>query len=563
MKQIIFYIFLLLVFILFTNCEKTKKIDGFTDEEFINFISSDNYKESIFRIDSLAKNGVNSTHRTGLLYLEKGSILGSLEKDLEAKGSLTKALMLFEKEDNKLYIAKTNMLLSDSNAFLSNLDIARNQINVALEIFRELNDKKGEAKALNSLAHIEYLNFKFDKSIEYVIDAAAIQEELKDTATLSASYNNIGYIFEQIKDFTNAKSYYKKAMQLNIDIERLNSHPLRNLGYVSLLENDLIKSKSLYLQALKIEEKAGVLANQKDIYDLLLELSIKDMNFNNASLYVKKRDSLNELITEFENTEKIKLIQNQYNLITKESELKQEKKDNQKNKIILGILVGLLSLLGLSLYQRNKNTKLRLDQEKLLLEQKMLRTQMNPHFIFNALTAIQNTIFENDPLKSSTYLSRFAKLIRQNFEFVSKKEIYLEEDLDALKNYIATQQLRFKNKFDYEINLDNDVNASLIRIPPMLLQPFVENAIEHGLKPKKEKGMLKINISKQDSLVKFEVIDNGIGYNKDENVKDREHAIDIFLKRLKLRNQGEEKLFSIQSLNEQIGTKVIMLLNLH
>jgi len=561
MKHII-YIFLLLIAVSFTSCDENEKINKLTDDEFIDFIATDDYRESILRIDSLAKVGGYSIYKTGLLYYEKGRILGTLEKDIEAIGSLTKALTLFEKENNQLFVAKTNMLLSDSNAFLSKNDEARAQINVALEIFRELKDKKGEAKAFNSLAHIDFQNGKFDESIQFVKQAAIIQEQLKDTATLSASYNNIGYILEQTKDFESAKNYYKKAIQLNEEINRLNTSPLRNLGYVHLLENDFGKCKSLYLEALVIEEQAGVLPIQKEIYDVLLELSIKEKSFENSSLYIAKRDSLNELITELENEEKIKLIENQYNLIAKETELKQEKKNNTKNKIIFGILIGLLSFFGLFLIQRNRNTKLRLDKEKLLLEQKMLQTQMNPHFIFNALTAIQKTIFDNNPLISSTYLHRFAKLIRQNFEFTSKKEISLEEDLDALKNYIETQQLRFDHKFGYKINIGEGVDTSLLKISPMLLQPFVENAIEHGLKSVKNKGELQINISKEGELYHIEISDNGKGYDEGTNLDDREHAIEIFLKRLKLRNLGEEKLFNIQPLNFDNGTKVTIKLYL-
>ena len=113
--------------------------------------------------------------------------------------------------------------------------------------------------------------------------------------------------------------------------------------------------------------------------------------------------------------------------------------------------------------QKNKNGKLKLKQDKLILEQKVLQSQMNPHFIFNALTSIQKTIFDNDPVKSASYISKFATLIRQNFEFVDKKEIFLSEDLDALKNYIETQQLRFDDKFNYSITIDETIDASYIK----------------------------------------------------------------------------------------------------
>ena len=559
----IHYLFLIFILVLVSNCDKkaTETI-SLSDHEFIESISDSNYRKSVLKIDSLTRVNNYPIHQTGLLYYEKGRLLGHLEKDIEAIVSLKKALTFFKKEKNKSFIAKTNMLLSVSNGFLSKKQKALEQITIALKIYREIEDKNGEAKSLNSLAHIEFLDENFDKSIKYIKQASTIQSSIKDNEALAASYNNIGYVLEQTKANDSAIVYYKKAIQLNKKINRLNSDPQRNLGSLFAANNETEKSKPLYLEALKIEEQLGKLALQKDIYDALLEISIKDKSFEKSLFYVAKRDSVSELFSTLENKEKIKLIENQYILIVSEKELQQAKKSNTKNKVIFAILTGLLLFIGLFLVQRNRNSKLEFKQEKLRLEQKMLRTQMNPHFIFNALTAIQNTLLDDDPLKSSTYLSRFAKLVRQNFEFVNKKFISLEEDLDALKNYIETQQLRFENKFNYKITIQDTIDTSFIQIPPMLLQPFIENAIEHGLKPKKGKGLLQLYISEKGEFTRFEIIDNGIGYTKKTNSESREHAIDVFIKRLKLRDLGEEKLFSIQALKNKSGTQVIILLKL-
>ena len=556
------YIFLLIIIFCFTDCNNNKEKNNKSDEDFIEFLNAKTLVNSVERIDSLAKFSDYSVHKTGLLYYEKGRILGELEKDVEAIGSLKQALISFEKENNNEFIAKTNMLLGDSEAFISNNEKAMQHILIALNIFRDIEDKKGEAKALNSLGHIEFQNKNFNKSIAYVKQAADLQLQTNNKEELSASYNNIGYIIEQSGDLKDAAIYYNKAIQLNEEINRLDSNALRNLGYVYLIQNQFAKCDSLYLEALKIEQKTGRLSIQKEIYDVLLENSIKSKSFENSYFYISKKDSINALLVKSENEEKIKLIEDQYNLITKEKELKQAKKNNTKNKLIFTILAGSLLFLGLFIMQRNKNNKLKLEQDKLVLEQKVLRTQMNPHFIFNALTSIQKTIFDDDPIKSTSYLSKFAKLIRQNFEFVNKKEITLSEDLDALKNYIETQQLRFDNKFDYAINVDNSIDTSYIKIPPMLLQPFVENAIEHGLKPKTEKGKLEINITNNEGLFCFKIIDDGIGITKTTNDTNREHAIDIFKKRLSLRKLDEEKLFSIANNKNNKGTTVTFYLNL-
>ena len=556
------YIFLLLILCCLTHCKNKTTESIQSDEEFIEFLNDETFSKSIKRIDSIAKSNVYSDHKTGLLYYEKGTILGHLEKDVEAIGSLKKALASFEKEGDKRYIAQTNMILGDSEVFLSNNEKAAAHINKALTIFKEIADKTGEAKALNSLAHIEFQYKNFEKSITYVKEAAKIQLQEGEKDELSASYNNIGYILEQSGDLDNASVYYQKAINLNTEINRLNSSPLRNLGYVFFMQNELEKCDSLYLKALKIEEEAGRLSIQKEIYGVLLETSIKNKNFAYSTRYITKRDSINDLLVKEENIEKIKLIEDQYSLINKEQELLQEKKNNTKNKIIFAVLAGSLLLFGLFLSQRSKNSKLKLKQEKVVLEQKVLQSQMNPHFIFNALTSIQKTIFDNDPLKSIAYLSKFATLIRQNFEFINKDEIFLSEDLEALKNYIETQQLRFDDKFNYTITIGKTIDPSYIKIPPMLLQPFVENAIEHGLKPKTEKGNLNINITRKNDLLCFEIIDDGIGLLNDYKNTDREHALDIFKKRLILRKRGEEKLFSIAANKNNLGTIVTFYLNL-
>ena len=561
MKQV-HYILLIATFLLFINCEKKPSQSHKTDEAFLLYINADTYAKSVKRIDSIAKADILSTHQTGLLYYQKGAALGHLEKDIEEIASLKKALVSFNKEDNKKFIANTNMLIGDSEAFLSKNKKALFHIEKALQIFKDIKDKTGEAKALNSLGHIAFQNNNLEQSINYVKEAANIQLQVNNQEELSASYNNIGFILEQSDSLKTAKQYYQKAIDINKSTNRLNSSPLRNLGYVFFMEKQYKQCDSLYLKALKIEEEAGRLALQKEIYGVLLESAISSENYKNSTKYITKKDSINDLLTNAENVVKIKLIKDQYNLINKEKELSQEKNSNTKNKVLFAILIGLLLFLVLYIFQRNKNSKLKLNQEKLILEQKVLQTQMNPHFIFNALTAIQKTIFDNDPIKSASYLSKFAKLIRQNFEFVSKKEIHLSEDLDALKNYIETQQLRFENKFDYAITVDKNIDASYIKIPPMLLQPFVENAIEHGLKPKPEKGHLEITITKAKELLCFKIIDNGVGLSQNIKNTDREHAIDIFKKRLQLRKLDENKLFSIQSNKNKPGTIVTFYLNL-
>jgi len=534
------YFIIFLCAFLSLSCSDKNRSQQLSDEEFFASISNENFRESIQKINSLIELDEHSNYRRAILFHEKGRLLGQLNKDIEAIASLKEALRLFDKEADTKLIAKTNLLLGDSYA--------------------TINYKQGEAKALNSLGHLSFITGDFSTSADNVKKAIAIQEELNDKEMLSASYNNLGYILEQTEDYDQAIVYYKKAISLNKESNRQDSNALRNLGYVYLLKNDLKQCKLIYKEALAIEEKAEKYGIQKEIYDVLIETSLKDKDIASLSRYISKKDSVSQLLSSYEDAEKAKLINTKYKQFITQENLKQELALNKKNKFILGSVLGLLLALGLYIFQKNRNSRLQLKQQKLELEQKMLRLQMNPHFVFNTLTAIQNKVFDNEPLELMTYISKFAKLIRQNFDFVNKEEITLAEDLDALTNYIETQQFRFNNRFNYTINIDKDIDTSYIKIPPMLLQIFVENAIEHGLKPKENQGELTINIGTEKGFIKFEIIDDGIGYTKKELTE--EHAIDIFKKRLTLRQLGEEKLFSIQSLGTNLGTKVAFSLNL-
>ncbi len=535
-----------------------------SNKNFIAFISTTkNSKKGLERIDSIMKlNNKLSMHKKGLLHYTKAGYLFKLQKNNVARIEYNKALKLYKQEGNKISIGISYNRLGVLDAVEGKYKDATQRINKALKIFREQKDEENELVALDSKAHIAFLQKKYKKATSIVEQILKINIQKKDSSYICSNYNNLGYLAELLNKTDKAEEYYKKALKISNLLEEKNTTAMINMGSFYYAKKQYAKSLKLYLKALKIEEKNENLLGQKEIYEMLVDSLGKYINPFYFTKYKIKQDSINTLIADNKRQEQLKQIENQYQLIAKEKALNQEIKINNKNKLLFIIILGLLFFLGLFLYQKSKNTRLKLSQEKLLLEQKVLRSQMNPHFIFNALTSIQKNLLEDDILKSSSSLSKFAKLIRQNFDFISKKHITLDEDLDMLKNYIETQQLRFENKFDYQINIQKGLDISYIQIPPMLLQPFVENAIEHGLRPLKEKGYLKINIIELNEYLQFEIIDNGIGYKQKNKTNNREHAIDIFLKRLKLRNLNEEKFFKIAALKNGRGTKVTFLLKI-
>jgi len=180
------------------------------------------------------------------------------------------------------------------------------------------------------------------------------------------------------------------------------------------------------------------------------------------------------------------------------------------------------------------------------------------------LGAIQSFIFENNPLEAGSYLSKFADLIRSILYSSREEFISLEEEIKILENYLAIQQLRYENKFDFHFDIDPGIDMEATAVPPMLAQPFIENSIEHGLKSKTEKGQIEIKIKHRGDHLLFIVEDNGIGIEASAGQKAKEHkslAMTITKERLQLLNKsGMNYSMSVERIEDKngnvLGTRV-------
>jgi len=203
-----------------------------------------------------------------------------------------------------------------------------------------------------------------------------------------------------------------------------------------------------------------------------------------------------------------------------------------------------------------------------LLQQKLLRSQMNPHFIFNSLTSIQSFITDRNPRNASRYLSMFAKLIRNILDSSTEEFVRLSDEITTIENYLELQKLRYADKFDYTIDVDEHIDDEAIILPPMLAQPFIENTIEHGFKYKDNKGKLKIRISSMNGFISFEVEDDGIGRERAKEVlykQNKDHkslATTITYERIRVLNKKLKRKIQLHIIdlkneeNEPSGTKV-------
>jgi LytS/YehU family sensor histidine kinase len=199
-----------------------------------------------------------------------------------------------------------------------------------------------------------------------------------------------------------------------------------------------------------------------------------------------------------------------------------ELKEQKKVKYALAGGAGLLTIGGVisfAFYKRKrdaitKQKEAELNAEISDTEMKALRAQMNPHFIFNSLNSIGDYISKNKITIANGYLTKFAKLMRMILENSEKKEVSLAEDLKALELYMKLESLRMKNKFVFEITVDDAIDKENTMVPPLLLQPFVENSIWHGIAGKEGTGKILVTIKKEKQMISCIVEDDGIGRNR-------------------------------------------------
>jgi len=198
------------------------------------------------------------------------------------------------------------------------------------------------------------------------------------------------------------------------------------------------------------------------------------------------------------------------------------------------------------------------------LERSALQAQMNPHFIFNCLNSIQNFIMFNDKENAMEYLAKFAKLIRQSLNASTEKKISLHDEVSMLRNYLDLEKLRFKDKFEYTITLANDVIPEELCIPPLLVQPYVENAIIHGMSGKKKGGKIDLNFFKlSHNQLQVKIRDNGAGYKAPLIAcKHKSLGMSIISKRLAYNNNLNDSDIMIRPNYSSEGTEVVITISL-
>jgi len=308
-----------------------------------------------------------------------------------------------------------------------------------------------------------------------------------------------------------------------------------------------------------------------DIYE---KSGREDLAFRYLKQHMQLRDSISndeflkqvtrmEMQYDFDKKQKAAEYEQMQEKLVRDEKIKQQRL-YLKGLGILLVLVALISLLYL------RHTRLMAKYLQIDLEQRLLKAQMNPHFIFNSLCAIQDLILAEKPQKANAFLTKIARLMRNILENSREEYIPLEKEIETLRYYMDVQQLRFDSGFEYNINIDQSIDPGNISVPPMLAQPCIENSIEHGLLPGRENGRVSVSYSLRGGLIMLEVTDNGIGREKAAEVTQARKKQSISTKLTEKRLEHFRKILKDKEISYEItdlyegeaaaGTKVVIML---
>lgn len=443
-------------------------------------------------------------------------------------------------------------LVADVKTRLAKIYLKENKLDSAqllAEDAQKLYDKAGKNVVFNSpksvLAEVYEKQNKIDKAIPILEERKALFLEKNDERSYAGVAIRLGVLYAKQNNLDKALSYFKDSYQIN---KKLKSPAIiDDLNFLSYY----YEKKGDYNQALTYHKE--YLEKYKEVLD---EKKLEQINDMQVKYETEKKERENEKLAY------------QLSLSEKDAEIAMAS-SQRKNYLIIGaaILLFLFIVVGVLFWNRRRIVY---SYKMLKLEQNLLKTQMNPHFISNALMSAQGYIYDNKMEEASDYLTKIAKLTRQVLENSRKESVTLEEEIDSLKNYMIVQQKRYNN-FDFELNVSDDLDIEEIEVAPMLTQPLVENAIEHGINGIDYRGKVQIDYSiNKEKKLQILVTDNGKGFKESKQV-DGHNSISSQIIKERLLNLAafyKQKLdFQITDNNQEghLGTKVLLTLpvNLH
>ncbi|NVN19526.1 tetratricopeptide repeat protein [Muricauda sp. HICW] len=504
-----------------------------------------------------------------LSHRQMGNLHYVLGDNIKALDQYQKALAISHKTNDRQLQSSLLSNIGNIHADLKEYDLALENYRSYLTTSQEMGNRADEIKALSNIAIIYNDTERFEEGVSYLEKALSLSKLEENDLFIAAITNNLALAYKKLDENEKALSLYLEAAELaeQINNKYIEASALNSIGKIYLLFNDYDLAETNANKALALSKEIDAVEWQSDSWEVLSEVYEHNRKLPEALDAFKKHVQLRDSVVNEEKKSELTRKEMQFKMERQQAVAQEEIKRQQlvKNGYLIGaILLLVFSIMGYLLYKRRRDA---LEKRKLAefnakvaeTELKALRSQMNPHFIFNSLNSISDFISKNDIEQADDYLVKFSKLTRSILENSEKKWITLEEDIELMKLYMQIEGLRFDNKLKYHVSMDNSLEPDNVLVPPLILQPFIENSIWHGIAPKKGGGNIDIRIAKDGTMLKYIVEDDGVGrsgQNREEKKTKDSYGIKITSSRIDIINHLKNTKGSIELMDKAEGFRV-------
>jgi tetratricopeptide (TPR) repeat protein len=511
--------------------------------------------------------------------LQTAKILNNLGNIKLNTGYLTEAIK-FYKEAGTIFTEsnQTNGAIAIENSIASiyrtigSYSKSHEHLQRALTLANSTQNQLMAASVYQNISALYSEEEKYQEALEAGLKSYRIRTEENNPTQIVKTLITLGSIFYETKKYKEADTCYKKALRLsrNFGYIEEKAYTFMHLGYLNLKTMELGSAQNYLDSSLFLARKLHDQELELQLHDYLFFIDSTQGKYSSAIAHLQVSNALQESLSLSETDSKLKELETILDLSKQENHL-QEKTIAKSHKIIFILVISILLLVLLTILIIQQ-ILLRSQRKTAELTQDNLRSQMNPHFIFNILNSIHSYILKNDTKSSTSYLIKFSNLLRQTLDNSVNKLVSIEDELNALKLYLELESLRLDNKLEYSIFIDDEIDPIMFKIPTLLLQPYVENSILHGLQQQSDKsnrtGKIEINLKYNNNSILCTITDNGIGREKAEalktqnGIKRKSHGSTITETRLKLLNSIYGKKIGVKYAdildenNNCLGTRV-------
>jgi two-component system LytT family sensor kinase len=545
-----------------------------------------------------------SKNKSNIAYVltDLGFVYNNTENTTLAIEYNIKALKLFEELKDTEGIERTYLALGRIFDGQKEFNKSIQYYKKGLKIAYQNNQKHRQCLILNSLANSYIQIGNNNIALTYAEKALEISRDNNFEATEAMSYKHLAEIYLKKNDIKRSEEYFSKSSEIfsKLNLDNNYCSVLINLGSIYDSQKKINKAISTTYKAYLLAQQSNYPSEKKASTELLGNLYYKTKDFEKAFYFQSIAKKIGDSLFYDENKNITLKAEFKYETEKKEAQIKTLSKDkkiatleSEKQKtiaLVLGVLIVSLVLISYFLFNKykikkqNELLKSQLDEAQKTIEAekkateselKALKSQMNPHFIFNALSGIQDQFMYGDKAIANEQMGNFTYLTRQILTVSGKKQILIATEIEILTKYLELEKMRFKTDFEYQINCNGNIDEDYHEIPPMLIQPFVENSIKHGLLHKNGLKKVSINfeLSESEEYIICTIEDNGIGRKKSAEIKARNQnhhqsfSTESIAQRLEIWNNNTLNSIiyeDVLDLNtEIIGTKVILNIEIH